>query len=80
MAKRGNRISDSLLTSSLTVPDIPGVSKNAGTLGELRGIQTILEDSLIVLDTVPEAYAHFDSEFRLTFVNQAAKTLFKTRN
>jgi len=43
-------------------------------------MQTVLENSLIVLDTVPEAYARFDSEFRLMFVNQAAQTLLgKTR-
>jgi PAS domain S-box-containing protein len=43
-------------------------------------MQTLLENSLIVLDTVTEAYARFDSELRLTFVNLAAQTLLgKTR-
>jgi PAS domain S-box-containing protein len=43
-------------------------------------MQTVQEDSLIILDTVSEAYARFDSEFRLTFANHAAQTLLgKTR-
>ena len=41
-------------------------------------MQTVLENSLIVLDTVPEAYARFDSQLRLTFVNQAAQALLGT--
>lgn len=35
----------------------------------------MLEDSLIVLDTVTEGYARFDREFRFTFVNKAAESL-----
>jgi PAS domain S-box-containing protein len=43
-------------------------------------MQTLLENSLIVLDAVTEAYARFDSELRLTFVNLSAQTLLgKTR-
>src|SRR5215472_15064318 len=34
-----------------------------------------LEGSLIVLDTVPEAYVRLDNEFRFTFVNRAALSL-----
>jgi PAS domain S-box-containing protein len=34
-----------------------------------------LEGPLIVLDTVPEAYVRLDSDFRFTFVNQAAFAL-----
>jgi PAS domain S-box-containing protein len=41
-------------------------------------MQTVVEDSLIILDTVPEAYFRFDSMLRLTFVNQAAETLLGT--
>jgi PAS domain S-box-containing protein len=41
-------------------------------------MQTVLENSLIVLDTVPEAYARFDRQLRLTFVNQAAQALLGT--
>ena len=43
-------------------------------------METVLESSLIVLDNVPEAYARFDSEFLLTFVNLATQALLgKTR-
>src|SRR5215471_19409845 len=35
-----------------------------------------LDDSLIVLDTLPEAYLRFDRDLRLTFANRAAEILF----
>lgn len=38
-------------------------------------MQTVLDNSLVVLGTVTEGYVRFDSEFRFTFVNQAAQTL-----
>src|SRR5260370_31070873 len=38
-------------------------------------MQTVPEDALITLDNLPEAYIRFDSEFRCTFVNQAAQIL-----
>ncbi len=38
-------------------------------------MRTVPEDSLITLDNLPEAYIRFDSEFRCTFVNQAAQIL-----
>jgi PAS domain S-box-containing protein len=38
-------------------------------------MQTPLEDALIVLDTVPEAYIRLDCELRFTFVNRAAQPL-----
>src|SRR5215475_9038055 len=41
-------------------------------------MQAELEDSLIVLDTVPEGYLRFDREFRFTFVNHAAERLLGT--
>ena len=40
-------------------------------------MQTILEDALIVLDTVPEAYVRLDGELRFTFINQAAQPLLE---
>jgi len=41
-------------------------------------MQTALQDALIILDSIPEAYTRLDSDFRLTFVNQAAERLFGT--
>ncbi len=41
-------------------------------------MQAVLQSSQTILDTIPEAYAHLDSEFRFTFVNQAAEQLFGT--
>jgi PAS domain S-box-containing protein len=41
-------------------------------------MQAVLQDTLIILDTIPEAYAHVDSDFRLTLVNRAAEQLFGT--
>jgi PAS domain S-box-containing protein len=38
-------------------------------------MQTVPEESLITLDGLPEAYIRLDSEFRCTFVNQAAQLL-----
>ncbi len=38
-------------------------------------MQTLREDSLVALDILPEAYVRVDSEFRCTFVNQAAEIL-----
>jgi PAS domain S-box-containing protein len=38
-------------------------------------MQTVLEESLINLDSLPEAYIRLDSTFRCTFVNQAAQLL-----
>ena len=38
-------------------------------------MQTVLEDALIVLDTVPEAYVRLNRKLHLTFVNQAAQPL-----
>jgi PAS domain S-box-containing protein len=38
-------------------------------------MQPVPVDSLITLDNLPEAYIRFDSEFRCTFVNQAAQIL-----
>jgi PAS domain S-box-containing protein len=38
-------------------------------------MQTVLEESLITLDSLPEAYLRLDSTFRCTFVNQAAQLL-----
>jgi PAS domain S-box-containing protein len=37
--------------------------------------EAVLEDSLIVLDTVAEAYVRVDRECRFTFVNKAAESL-----
>ena len=36
-------------------------------------MNTVLEDALIVLDTMPEAYVRLDRELCFTFVNQAAQ-------
>ena len=41
-------------------------------------MQAVLQGSLIILDTIPEAYVHVGSEFRFTFVNHAAEQLFGT--
>ncbi len=38
-------------------------------------MQTVPDVSMITLDDLPEAYIRFDSEFRCTFVNQAAQIL-----
>lgn len=38
-------------------------------------MQTVLEESLINLDSLPEAYIRLDSTLRCTFVNQAARLL-----
>ena len=38
-------------------------------------MKTVLEQSLITLDSFPEAYVRLDSTFRCTFVNQAARLL-----
>jgi len=38
-------------------------------------MQTVPEESLIALDSLPEAYIRLDSRFRCTFVNQAAQLL-----
>jgi PAS domain-containing protein len=38
-------------------------------------MQTVLEESLINLDSLPEAYIRLDSTFRCMFVNQAAQLL-----
>src|SRR6516225_769678 len=38
-------------------------------------MQTVLEESLITLDSLPEAYLRLDSTFRCRFVNQAAQLL-----
>jgi PAS domain S-box-containing protein len=38
-------------------------------------MQAVPEHSRIILDNLPEAYIRFDSEFRCTFVNQAAQIL-----
>src|SRR5215472_9695244 len=41
---------------------------------------TVQEDSLIIIDTLPEGYLRFDSELRFTFVNPAAQVILgKTR-
>jgi two-component system, cell cycle sensor histidine kinase and response regulator CckA len=37
-------------------------------------MQTALENPLIVLDTIPEAYIRLDRDLRLTFLNQAAQS------
>jgi two-component system cell cycle sensor histidine kinase/response regulator CckA len=71
--KEGNRTADLQFTSSVSMPD-------SASAGGIAGTQTVLENSLIVLDTAPGAYVRFDSDCRLTFVNQAAQTLLgKTR-
>jgi PAS domain-containing protein len=38
-------------------------------------MQTVPEESLITLDSLPEAYIRLDSKLRCTFVNQAAQLL-----
>jgi PAS domain S-box-containing protein len=38
-------------------------------------MQTVSDESLIALDSLPEAYIRLDSTFRCTFVNQAAQLL-----
>jgi PAS domain S-box-containing protein len=44
-------------------------------------MQNALDESLIVLETVPEAYIRLDGEFRFTFLNRAAEALLgKTRD
>jgi two-component system cell cycle sensor histidine kinase/response regulator CckA len=42
-------------------------------------MQIVLEDSLIVLDTIPDAYLRCDPAFQLTFANRAAEELLETR-
>jgi two-component system, cell cycle sensor histidine kinase and response regulator CckA len=39
-------------------------------------MQTTLDDPLIVLDTIPEAYIRLDRDLRVTFLNQAAQKFF----
>src|SRR5262249_8894290 len=36
-------------------------------------MQPVIETPLVILDTIPEAYVRLDSDFRFTFVNQAAQ-------
>jgi PAS domain S-box-containing protein len=48
--------------------------KNKERGGRARG-QTLPEESLIALDSLPEAYVRLDSEFRCTFLNHAAQLL-----
>ena len=38
-------------------------------------MQTVLEESLVNLNSLPEAYIRLDSTFRCTFINQAAQSL-----
>ena len=38
-------------------------------------MQSVLEASLITLDSLPDAYVRLDSEFRCKYVNQAAQLL-----
>jgi len=38
-------------------------------------METVPEESLVTLDNLPEAYIRLDSQFRCTFVNQAAQLL-----
>ncbi|MEX2264267.1 MAG: PAS domain S-box protein [Bryobacteraceae bacterium] len=38
-------------------------------------MEAVLEDSLIILDTVTEGYVRFDRGFRFTFVNQTAELI-----
>ena len=58
------------------MPNGPSIGEIAGTPRRVMpGVQTLPEHSLIVLDTVTEGYVRFDSEFRFTFVNQAAEAL-----
>jgi two-component system cell cycle sensor histidine kinase/response regulator CckA len=40
------------------------------------GMQSEVEDSLFVLDTIPEAYVRVDADLRITFLNHAAQTFF----
>src|SRR5262245_312297 len=43
---------------------------------EARPMDPVLEGPWIILDTVPEAYVRLDNDFRFTFVNRAALSLF----
>jgi two-component system cell cycle sensor histidine kinase/response regulator CckA len=36
-------------------------------------MQAVIETPLVILDTIPEAYIRLDSDYRFTFVNQAAQ-------
>ncbi len=39
-------------------------------------MQSQVQDSVFVLDTIPEAYIRVDEELRITYLNQAAQTFF----
>lgn len=56
------------------IPEFPSKPVNIG-IGVRTWMQSVLEASLITLDSLPDAYLRLDSEFRCKYVNQAAQLL-----